>query len=319
MIGDVMALPSFSETTALVTVLEERSFRNAARKLGLSPARVSELVRNLEARLGVRLVERTSRSVAASPAGERLVERLRPLFDDYREAIEELNKFRSEPAGLLRLTVAPPAADLVLAPVIGRFLSQYPQINIDVSVDRESVDIVAAGFDAGIRPGELLTRDMVCLRVSGEMPFVVVASPAYLQRCGIPKTPRELTKHACLRVRLPSGAWETWRFGKTGRALEVGIDGRLTANEPAIAVAAAVDGAGLLQIPLSYVAPELDAGRLVTVLDDWARPPVDGFFVYYPSRRHMRPPLKAFVDFLSGAYRRTPAGQKSPRRNRPAD
>ena len=294
MIGDAMALPSFSETTALVTVLEERSFRNAARKLGLSPARVSELVRNLEARLGVRLVERTSRSVAASPAGERL-------------------------AGLLRLTVAPPAADLILAPVIGRFLSQYPQINIDVSVDRESVDIVAAGFDAGIRPGELLTRDMVCLRVSGEMPFVVVASPAYLQRCGIPKTPRELTKHACLRVRLPSGAWATWRFGKTGRALEVGIDGRLTANEPAIAVAAAVDGAGLLQIPLSYVAPELDAGRLVTVLDDWARPPVDGFFVYYPSRRHMRPPLKAFVDFLSGAYRRTPAGQKSPRRNRPAD
>jgi DNA-binding transcriptional LysR family regulator len=280
-----MAVPGFSETTALVAVLEEKSFRNAARKLGVSPARVSELVRNLEARVGVRLVERTSRSVAASPAGQRLVERLRPALDDYRAALESLNDFRSKPAGLLRLTVSPPAADFVLAPVIGRFLSLYPEISIDVSVDRGLVDIVAGQFDAGIRPGERIARDMIAVRISGEMPFVVAASPAYLRQHGTPMTPQELTEHTCLRLRFPSGELAPWRFGRKRGTFEVRVDGQLTANELPIAITAAIDGAGLIQIPLAYVAPELAAGRLVTVLADWARPPVDGFFLYYPSRR----------------------------------
>jgi DNA-binding transcriptional LysR family regulator len=299
-----MVMPGFSETSALVAVLEEKSFRNAARKLGLSPARVSELVRNLEERVGVRLVERTSRSVAASLAGQRLVERLRPALDDYRAALESLNEFRSKPAGLVRLTVAPPAADFVLAPVIARFLSLYPEINIDVAVDRGIVDIVAGHFDAGIRPGERVARDMIAVRISDEMPFVVAASPAYLRQRGTPTTPQELTRHTCIRLRFPSGALAPWRFSKKRRAFEVQVDGQLTVNELPIAITAAIDGAGLIQIPFAYVAPELAAGRLVTVLADCAPPPVDGFFLYYPSRRQVRPPLKALVDYLRKSYRR---------------
>ena len=181
-----MLTPGFSETSALVAVLEQKSFTKAAEQLGLSPARVSELVRNLEERLGVRLVERTTRSVAATPAGERLLERLRPLLDDYQAALESLNDFRSRPAGTLRLTIPPPAADFVLAPVIARFLSQYPEISLDVSIDRAFVDIVEARFDAGIRPGERIARDMIAVRISDEMPFVVAASPAYLKQHGTP-------------------------------------------------------------------------------------------------------------------------------------
>ncbi len=304
-----MIIPGFSETTALVAVLEMKSFTRAAERLGLSPARVSELVRSLEGRVGVRLVERTTRSVAATQAGERLLERLRPLLDEYRAALESLNEFRSEAAGTLRLTVPPPAADFVLAPLVGRFLAQYPAISLDVSVDRAFVDIVAARFDAGIRPGERVARDMIAVRISDEMPIVLAASPAYVERHGAPKTPQELTRHACIRFRQPPGALVPWRFGKKRRQFEVQIDGPLTATEAGIAITAAVDGAGLIQLPVSYVAREIADGRLLTVLADWAPPPVEGFFLYYSSRRQMRPPLKALVDFLRNAYRRPSAAR----------
>jgi len=261
------------------------------------------LVRNLEERLGVRLAERTTRSVAATPAGERLLERLRPLLDDYQAALESLNDFRSRPAGALRLTVAPPAADFVLAPLVARFLSQYPEITLDVSIDRAFVDIVQARFDAGIRPGERVARDMIALRISGDMPFVSAASPAYLERRGTPRTPDELAKHACIRFRLPNGALVPWRLGRKGRMLEVQVDGPLIATEPGIGLRAAIDGAGLIQLPTAYVTAYVAAGRLVAVLDDWEQPKVDGFFLYYSSRRQMRPPLKALVDFLREAHR----------------
>jgi len=306
-----MVIPSFTETTALVAVLEEKSFRSAARKLGLSPARVSELVRNLEVRVGVRLVERTSRSVAASPAGQHFMARLRPALDDYQAAVESLNEFRFKPAGLMRLTVAPPAADFVLAPVIAGFLSAYPEISIDVSVDRGIVDVVAGRFDAGIRPGERIAQDMIALRISDEMPFVVAAAPGYLRQRGTPVTPQELTKHSCIRLRFPDGGLAPWRFRKGRRTFEIQVDGQLTASELSILVTAAIDGAGLIQIPLAYVASELAAGRLVTVLAEWARPPVNAFFLYYPSRRQMRPPLKALVDYLRDAHRRPPAARRS--------
>jgi DNA-binding transcriptional LysR family regulator len=308
--GGAMLTPGFPETSALVAVLERKSFTKAAEQLGLSPARVSELVRNLEERLGVRLVERTTRSVAATPAGDRLLGRLGPLLDEYQAAFDSLNDFRSKPAGTLRLTVPPPAADFVLAPVLARFISQYPEINLDVSIDRTFLDIVEARFDAGIRPGESIARDMIAVRVSDEMPFVAAASPAYLDQHGTPKTPQELTKHACIRFRLPGGA-VPWRFGKKGRMLEVRVDGPLTANEPGIGITAATGGAGLIQLPIPYLAPEIAAGRLVTVLTDWVQPRIDSFFLYYSGRRQMRPPLKALVDFLRDAYRRGPAGEKA--------
>lgn len=301
-----MLTPNFSETTALVAVLEQKSFTKAAAQLGLSPARVSELVRNLEERLGVRLVERTTRSVAATPAGERLLERLRPLLDDYQEALESLNDFRSKPAGALRLTVPPPAADFVLAPVIARFLAEYPEISVDLSIDRAFVDIVEGRFDAGIRPGRRVARDMIAVRISDEMPFALAAAPAYLAKRGTPRTPEDLTGHACIRFRLPGGAFVPWRFTRKRQIFEVQVDGPLSANEPGIAIAAAIDGAGLIQIPLPYVTADIDGGRLVNLLEDWLPPPVDSLFLYYSSRRQMRPPLKALVEFLREAYRVAP-------------
>jgi len=306
-----MLTPGLSETSALVAVLERKSFTKAAEQLGLSPARVSELVRNLEERVGVRLVERTTRSVAATAAGERLLERLRPLLDDYQSALDSLNDFRSKPAGALRLTVAPPAADFVLGPVIAGFVSRYPEISLDVSIDRGFVDIVEGRFDAGIRNGERIARDMIAVRISDEMPFVVAASPAYLKRQGTPDAPEQLIKHACIRFRQASGALVPWRFSKKRRMFEVDVDGPLISNEPGIAIAAAIDGAGLIQLPLAYFAPELAAGKLVAVLADWARAPVDAFYIYYPSRRQMRAPLKALVDFLREAYRGAAARQRN--------
>ena len=299
-----MRTPGFSETNALVAVLERKSFTKAAEQLGLSPARVSELVRNLEERVGVRLVERTTRSVAATEAGDRLLARVRPLLDQYQAAIDSLNDFRSKVAGTLRLTAPPPAVDFVLAPVLPRFLAQYPEIKLDVSIDRAFVDIVAARFDAGIRPGERIARDMIAVRISNDMPFAVAASAAYLKRHGTPKTPQELTRHACIRVRHASGALVPWRFGKQRRMLEVEVDGPLTSSEPGIAVTSAIHDAGLVQLPLPYLAPELAAGRLVAVLTDWVQPRIDAFFLYYPSRRQIRPPLKALADFLRETYRR---------------
>jgi len=305
-----MLTPGQSETTALIAVLERKSFTKAAEQLGLSPARVSELVRNLEERVGVRLVERTTRSVAATPAGERLLDRLRPVLEEYQSAFESLNEFRAKPAGLLRLTVGPPAADFVLAPVIGGFISQYPEISLDVSIDRGFADIVEGRFDAGIRNGERIAKDMIAVRISDEMPFVVAASPSYIERHGTPTTPNELIKHSCIRFRLPTGALVQWRFGKKDRMFDVQIDGPLIATEPAIGVSAAVHGAGLVQLPLPYLAPELAAGRLVNVLAGWMQPRVDAFFIYYPSRRQIRPALKALVDFLRDAHRRASASRR---------
>jgi DNA-binding transcriptional LysR family regulator len=299
-----MPTPGFAETSAFVAVVEQKSFTKAAKHLGLSPPRVSELVRQLEERLGVRLVERTTRSVAATAAGERLVERLRPALEEYAAAFEAANEFRSKPAGLLRLTVAPPAADFVLAPVIPRFLALYPEISLEISVDGALTDIVAGRFDAGIRPGERVARDMIAVRVSDELPFVVVAAPAYLKRRGEPKSPAELSAHDCIRVRLPSGAFFPWRLRINRRVVEVHVEGTLISNgSSAIPLTAAIAGAGLIQLPVPYVAGELATGRLVTVLDQWAPPPSEGFFLYYPSRRQTRAALKALVDFLREARR----------------
>ena len=306
-----MLTPNFAETNALVAVLERKSFTKAAEQLGLSPARISELVRTLEERVGVRLVERTTRSVAATSAGERLLQRLRPLLEEYQSALESLNDFRDKPAGPLRLTVPPPAADFVLAPVIARFLLQYPEISLDISIDRAFVDIVEARFDAGIRPGERVARDMIAVRISDELPFVTAASPDYIKRRGAPTAPQALTEHTCIRFRLPSGALAPWHFSKKRRAFEVQVDGQMTINEPGVAIAAAIDGAGLIQIPLPYISADLAAGRLTAVLTDWAPPPLSAFFLYYSSRRQMRPPLKALVDFLREAYRRASAVRKA--------
>jgi DNA-binding transcriptional LysR family regulator len=301
-----MLEPGIAETSTFVAVLEQKSFTKAAKQLGLSPPRVSEMVRALEARLGVRLVERTTRSVAATAAGERLLERLRPVLADYHAALESTDDFRSRPAGTLRLTVAPPVADFFLPPLIPQFLARYPEINLDISTDTNYVDIVAARYDAGIRPGERISRDMIAVRISDELPIVKAGAPAYLAQHGTPRTPQELTAHSCISFRLASGALFPWRFRMRRRAFELQVESRLIVNEPRMMIKAALDGVGLIQAPLIYVASELAAGRLVTILDDWAPQPIDGFFLYYPSRRHIRPALKVLVDFLREARRGLP-------------
>ena len=289
--------PSLAETTAFVAVVELKSFTKAAKQLALSPPRVSEMVRNLEDRLGVRLVERTTRSVAPTAAGERLLARLRPALDEYQAALESTNEFRGKPAGTLRLTAPQPAADFFLASAIPRFLAQFPEISLDLSVSDTLANIVAERFDAGIRLGERIERDMIAVRVTDELPLVVAGSPAYFGQRGKPKTPDDLVGHDCVRIRF---SWNLCALALRvkRRDLEVHVEGRLGVNSVAVARQAAIEGLALVQTPPIFIAEDLAARRLVTVLDEWAPTPATGFFLYYPSRRQMRPALKALVDFL---------------------
>ena len=301
--------PSLAETTAFVAVVELKSFAKAARQLALSPPRVSEMVRKLEERLGVRLVERTTRSVAPTAAGERLLERLRPVLDEYQSALESINQFRGQPTGILRLTAPPPAADLFLGSVVPRFLAQYPEISLELSFNEALIDIVAERFDAGIRIGERVERDMIAVRVTDELPLVVAGSPAYFARRGKPKSPKDLVAHDCIRIRFASGSYLPWRFRVKRHDLEVHVKGRLVVNSVTVARRAAIGGVGLIQGPPIFIATELADSRLVTVLDQWAPTPATGFFLYYPSRRQMRPALKALVDFLR--HERSSASQEA--------
>jgi DNA-binding transcriptional LysR family regulator len=293
-----MVEPSFAETSAFVAVLEQKSFSKAAKYLNLSPPRISEMVRQLEERLGVRLVERTTRSVAPTVAGERLLARLRPVLDDYRAALDLVNDFREKPAGTLRLTVAPPVAYLGLIANISRFLVAYPEISVEISADSSLTDIVAGRFDAGIRHAERLERDMIAVRVSGEVPIVTVAAPSYIARRGKPQAPRDLVEHDCIRIRFGSGALISWNLRVNRRVVEIAVEGRLIVNDDRMALQAVVEGAGLLQMTRASVEQDLAAKRLVTVLDDFQPPPLAGFFLYYPSRRQIRPALKVLVDFF---------------------
>jgi len=288
----------FAELNAFVAVAEHASFTRAAKQLRLSPATLSQTIRALEERLGVRLLNRTTRSVAPTEAGERLLARLRPLLDDLAAAVEAVNAFRDKPAGRLRLTVPPPVASLVLAPLLARFLAEYPDIAVDISVDGAMVDIVAGRFDAGIRIGERVARDMIGVRITDNIRVMVVASPAYLARHATPQTPGDLAGHNCIRMRFPGGDFLPWAFAVEGRIQQFEVDGSVIVNESDLAIRAALDGIGVLYEISDYVAPLIAEGRLVAVLEDWMPPPSDGFFLYYPSRRQNPAALQALIDFL---------------------
>lgn len=304
-----MTGPSLDEISVFVTVLDQKSFAGAAKQLGISPPRVSELVRTLEERLGVRLVERTTRSVAATEAGERLRTQLRSLLEDYQAALDSMSDFREKPAGTLRLTVATPAAHFVIAPAIARFLATYPEITLEVSANNRLVDIVSERYDAGIRPGSRLEKDMIAVRLTDDINVIHVASPDYLARKGTPLNPDDLADHNCVRFRLPNGMLP-WRFRARDEQIERHFTGNLVVDDLILGVRAAIDGVGVLQVLPHYVAREIAEGRLVTVLEDWAPPPVEGLHIYYPSRRQIRPALKVFVDFLRDAYRKRAIGQQ---------
>jgi DNA-binding transcriptional LysR family regulator len=289
--------PELAEMNAFVIVAERCSFAAAAVHLGVSRSRLSETIRELEGRLGVRLLNRTTRSVAPTVAGERLLAQIRPLLNDFDAILSSINAFRDKPAGLLRLTVPPPVASFMLAPLLSRFLRQYPAIDLEVSVDGALVDIVAGRFDAGMRAGDLVERDMIALRIGEEVRGVVVAAPEYLARHERPVTPRDLAAHNCIRIRFPSGVVVPWQFEKNGKQVEVAVDGRLTVNDPELAVRAARDGVGLLYTAVGYALPEIKMGQLVPLLEDWQAPAV-AIFLYYPGRRQVPVPLQAFIEFL---------------------
>jgi DNA-binding transcriptional LysR family regulator len=302
----------FAELSAFVAVAEQASFTNAARRLGLSTATLSQTVRALETRLGVRLLNRTTRSVAPTDAGERLLNQLRPLLDGFDAAIESVNAFREKPAGHLRLTMPPPVARFVLAPVLARFLQLYPEIAIETTVESAFTDIVAGRYDAGFRRGNLVARDMIATRVASDMHYLVVASPDYVARRGRPQTPADLAAHNCIRYRLPGGGFIPWIFVVDGKTVEFNVEGSVVViNDPELVISAALEGVGVAYLYEDYVAHLVAEGRLVSLLDKSVLPVTDGFFLFYPSRRQNPAALRALIDFLRSDLR---AGARPTRR-----
>ena len=289
----------FAELNAFVAVAEQASFTNAARRLGLSTATLSQTVRALETRLGVRLLNRTTRSVAPTDAGERLLNQLRPLLDGFEAAIESINAFREKPAGHLRLTMPPPVARFVLAPMLARFLQLYPEIIMETTVEFGFADIVAGRYDAGFRRGNLVARDMIATRVTNDMHYLVVASPDYVARHGRPQTPADLHAHNCIRYRLPGGGFIPWIFVVGGKTVEFDVVGSVVVvNDPELVISAALEGVGVAYLYEDYVADLVAEGRLVSLLDKSVLPVTDGFFLFYPSRRQNPAALRALIDFL---------------------
>ena len=292
-----MDRPSLADLQAFATVARLRSFRRAAGELHVSPSALSHTLRSLETRLGIRLLNRTTRSVSPTEAGQRLLARLAPTLQDLDDALDEINSFRDSPVGTLRLNVPRAAAEYVLAPLASRFLHEYPGMRLEIVIDDSLIDIVAGGFDAGVRFGERLAQDMIAVPFGPAQRFVVVASPAYLAAHGKPAAPQQLSAHRCIRIRFPNGSIYRWEFSRGDEKIEVEVDGPLDVGEMPLMVRAAEDGIGLAYVYEQSAASALAAGRLVTVLDDW-RPPEPGFFLYYPSRRLVPTGLRAFIDLL---------------------
>ncbi|MER8954682.1 LysR family transcriptional regulator [Mesorhizobium sp. M0833] len=286
-----------SQLAVLATVAQCGSFRGAAKELAIAPSAVSHAVSSLEARLGVRLLARSTRSVAPTEEGAQLLERLRPALSEIDLALESAIEARDRPAGNLRLTVPRTAAHLALTPRLGAFAAAYPDIVLEIVIDDRFTDVVEGGFDAGVRLGESLQRDMIAVRIGPNLRGAVVGTPSYFETRPKPQHPRDLAAHRCIRFRFSSGIIYRWEFEKNGEEIEIPVQGPLILDEDHLIANAAVDGAGLAFVFEDYVRDPLAAGKLVRVLEDWC-PPFDGFFVYYPSRRQMRPALRAFVDFF---------------------
>ncbi|HVZ02178.1 MAG TPA: LysR family transcriptional regulator [Dongiaceae bacterium] len=301
----------YAELRAFATIAEQGSFARAAAQMQVSPSAVSQTLRGLETRLGVRLLNRTTRSVAPTEAGTRLLERLLPAMAEFDAAIADVKALSGRPSGTLRINCPRTAAIHVLAPLIGPFLKAYPDITLDIVTEEKLVDIVAARFDAGIRLGEKVERDMVAVRFGGDLEMLAVGSPDYFARHGKPKTPRDLKAHRCINTRWPTdGSLYRWEFERGTEELEAAVTGPLIVNEPDVAVRAAVDGVGIAYLFRYQIQAALAAGKLVTVLEEWT-PPFPGFYLYYPGRRQMPPPLRAFIDFVAGREVRKRVSRRS--------
>jgi len=292
---------ALSDLADFAAVAARLNFRRAATDRGVSPSALSHSIRGLEERLGVRLFNRTTRSVALTEAGTQLMARLRPAFDDIDAALESINRFRDSPTGLLRLNV-PRAAVLLLRPVVTAFVQRHPDVRLEIVTDDALVDIVAAGFDAGIRFGEHLAQNMIAVPIGREQRFAAVGAPDYFRRHGAPKTPHDLHRHACIRRRFPSGAIFRWEFEKDGAPLDIDVPGRLTLDDAPLMLECAAAGAGIALVFEKEAEPLLQAGRVHRVLEDWC-PPFPGMFLYHPMRRQMPAALRSFIDIAQAMQR----------------
>lgn len=291
-----MARDDLNALASFLAVAEERSFTAAARRLGVSPSALSHAVRALEERVGVRLLARTTRSVAPTDAGALLLARLGPAISEIDSAVASMDRLRTTPAGLVRIVVSPFAARAVVAPKMAQLARTYPDIVLDVTTtDEQRVDLVTAGFDAGIHLGEFIAKDMVAVRVSPDQVAAIVAAPSYLATRPAPKTPQDLTAHHCINFRQGSLGLYRWEFSKGKRTMRVAVDGPLVVGDAGLAIRAAVDGVGITYAFESQVSDLLASGALVRVLKDWCQP-FDGYFMYYPSRQHQSPALAAVVE-----------------------
>jgi DNA-binding transcriptional LysR family regulator len=293
-----MRREDMADLTAFLVVAETQNFTRAAAKLGLSQSALSQIVRRLEERLGVRLLARTTRSVAPTEAGERLAQGLAPMLRDLDQRLTDLSAFRDKPAGTIRITTVEHAAKTILLPALSRFLPDYPDVTVEIVVDYGLANVVTDRFDAGVRLGQQVAKDMIAVRLGSDIPMAIVGSPKYLRQHGIPVKPDHLVEHRCINLRLPTS--ETlfpWPLSKGGRETRVSVEGPLIANTIDLIQDAALDGIGLAYLPFDQVERNLKAGRLRHVLAEWT-PPLSGYHLYYPSRRHSSPAFKLLVDTL---------------------
>lgn len=289
---------NFNDLIAFLSVAREGSFTRAAAQLGVSQSALSHTIRGLETRLGVRLLTRTTRSVSLTEAGERLANSIGPHFEEIEAGLAALSDMREKPAGTIRITTSEHPANTVLWPAIERFLPQYPDIKIELVTDYGLTDIVADRFDAGVRLGDQVAKDMIAVRISPDQRISVVGSPAYFAQRAAPTTPHELTSHRCINLRLPTyGGLLVWDFEKDGERVNVRTDGQLIFNSGTAILRAALAGFGLVFLPEDVCRPYIEAGQLVRVLDDWCQP-YAGYHLYYPSRRQHSPAFSLFVEAL---------------------
>ncbi|WP_034293895.1 LysR family transcriptional regulator [Herbaspirillum sp. RV1423] len=290
-----MPQPNLSHLSVLAAVARHSSFRKAAEEVGISTSAVSHAVRGLEERLGVSLLNRTTRSVSLTDAGQRLVQRMQPALRDLGDALEEMNNFRTSPTGTLRINTSRSAAQFLIAPMIPRFLAAYPQLHVEIVDEDGLVDIVARGFDAGIRFEESIPEDMVGVRIGPGRGVAIVGSPDYFRHRAKPSHPDELALHECVRHRFPSGRIYKWELEKDGVKLDLDVKGRVTLGDQNLVVQMALEGIGLAYAFEDYVAGPVAQGRLVCVMEDWC-PRLPSFMLYYPRQRKISSALRAFID-----------------------
>ena len=293
-----MRRDNLNDLTAFIAVARDASFTKAAGKLGVSQSALSYTVRMLEERLGVRLLTRTTRSVSLTEAGERLLLAIGPRFDEIESEVAALNAMRDKPAGTVRINCVEHAAETIIWPSVSRLLSDFPDINVEIISEYRLVDIVAERYDAGVRLGEQIDKDMISARIGPDFRQAAVASPSYFANRARPQTPQELTKHSCINLRLPtSGGFYIWEFRKNGREINVRVHGRAVFNSVAMMRQAALEGLGLAFLPQDMVEVDIREGRLVRVLEEWCEPR-PGYHLYYPSRRQPSPAFSLVIDAL---------------------